>query len=618
MRNAARRVVCAFIYALIFGFSASGVPAQEPNIVAQAPAPAITIKAVEIRGNRRVDRSTILFYIKLSEGKSYTNVDLVERIRKDVRTIYSLGFFRDVKVDVEPFEGGLRVTYRITEKPTIRKVVFRGNVNVEEEKIRERLTVKVQTIVNEATIKETVRNIRKLYQEEGYYFARVEAVLKEGARNTVDVTLNISEGKSVEIETVQFRGNESISRKDILGVMSTDEAGFWSFITESGIFKEDELEKDILRIRLLYQSRGYFKAQVGQPVIKEDRDRGKLNIVITISEGFKYNTGDIEIRGGEDVVPPEELKKNFRLFPGETFNRTFMISDIQGVTTSFAAKGYAFVDVIPSTRADDDKKTVNLLYEIKKGRRVYIGRVTIKGNTRTRENVVRREVRVTEGALYDSKGLAATRQRLQKLGYFADVKLVEKRRPRSDEILDIDIEVKERPTGSIGGGVGFNSSEGTILTASIREENLFGKGYFVSFGGSLSAETQRLVASFNNPNFRDKDFSLGADIFLTDEEFPTFDNERKGGRINVGKSLTDALSAFLSYELSTSRLRNVSELAFQDIIDLEGEDLFESKLAPAIVYDSRNSRFLPEKGTLFAVTPSIAGGPLGGDIDVGF
>lgn len=618
MASAARVVACVCISVLCLAFSARSVPAQGLDVVAQAPSPAITIKAVEIHGNKRVDRSTVLFYIKIAEGKAYTNVELVERIREDVRTIYGLGFFRDVKVDVDPFEGGLRVIYRVTEKPTIRKVEFQGNVNVNEEDIRERLTVKVQTIINEATIKETVRNIRKLYQEKGYYFARVEAVLKEGARNTVDVALMIREGESVAIETITFRGNDNISRKDILDAMSTSESGFWSWITESGIFREDELEKDLLRIRLLYQTRGYFKAQVSQPIIKEDRERGKLNVVVPISEGSRYDTGEIEIRGGEDVIPPEELRNKFKLFPGEVFNHTFMVEDVQGVTASFAARGYAFADVRSSTVPDDEKKTVKVIYEIKKGRRVYIGRVNVKGNTRTRENVVRREIRVTEGALYDSKGLTTTRRRLNRTQYFSDVKVLEKRRPGSRDVLDIDINLEERPTGSIGAGVGFSSDEGALVTALIREENLFGRGYRIGLQGSLSSVAQSGTFSFTDPNFQDRDFSLGGDLFITEEEFATFDNERKGGRINLGKSLTDDLTAFLTYELSTFKVTNVSPFARQDILDADGDTQLESRMSPSLVYDTRNHRFTPEDGTFFVVNPAISGAFLGGDVDVGF
>ncbi|MFP6869009.1 MAG: outer membrane protein assembly factor BamA [Nitrospinota bacterium] len=618
MENAVKAGVCASVSAFCLAFATSGVMAKGRQLIAQAPSPRMSIRTVQIRGNKQVDSSTVRFYLQIKEGKSYTNIELIEGIRKDVRTIYGLGFFRDVKAEVESFEGGFIVTYRVKEKPTIRKVEFQGNVTVDENDIREKITVKVQTFVNEATIKETVRNIRKLYQEKGHYFARVEAVLKEGSRNTVDLMLRINEGESVEIETITFRGIEAISRKDILAAMATDEAGFFSWLTESGIFKEDELARDLLRIRHLYQSRGYFKVQVGQPIIQKDRERSKLNIIIPISEGFEYKVGEIEIRGGEDVIPPEELRSEFKLFTGDTFNRSLMFVDVGAIKDAFAARGYAFADVLPSTSADDEKKVVKFLYEIKKGRRVYIGRVTISGNTRTRENVIRREVRVTEGALYDSKGITKTRRLLTRTGYFKTVKVDEKRRAGSNNILDINIKVDEQRTGAIGAGVGFNNQEGATFTASIRENNLFGRGYRALFAGSISSEVQRLTASFTDPNFQDRDFSIGADIFIVDEVFSTFENERKGGRINLGKSLTDDLTAFLSYELSVSTVSNVSSVARQDIIDLEGEDLFQSQMTSSLVYDSRNRRFLPDTGTLATLSPSISGGFLGGDVDVAF
>lgn len=608
--------VRACVSALCLTIAASGVMAQGPDLIAQAPSPRMSIRVVQIRGNKQVDSSTVRFYLKIKAGKNYTNIELIEGIRKDVRTIYGLGFFRDVKAEVESFEGGFIVTYRVKEKPTIRKVEFQGNVTVDEKDIREKVTVKIQTFVNETTIKETVRNIRKLYQEKGNFFARVEAVLKEGTQNTVDLMLRISEGESVEIETITFRGNEAISRRDILAIMSTDEEGFFSWLTESGIFKEDELERDLHRIRRLYQSRGYFKVQVGQPIIQKDRVRNKLNVIIPISEGFQYKVGKIEIRGGEDVIPPEELRSNFQLFLGDTFNRSLMFVDVTGIKDAFASRGYAFADVRPSTRTDDEKKVVKFFYEIKKGRRVYIGRVTVSGNTRTRENVVRREIRVTEGALYDSKGLSKTRKRLVRTGYFGTVDVVEKRRVDSKDILDIDIKVAEKPTGAIAAGLGFNSQEGAISTASIREENLFGRGLRALLAISFSSERQRLNASLTDPNFQDRDFSLGGDVFTTDREFSTFKTKRKGGRVSLGKDLTDDLAAFISYELSVSTVRNVSPTAVQDLIDIEDKPLLTSQLSPSLVYDTRNRRFAPDTGTYVVISPSISGSILGGDVDV--
>ena len=609
MRGAAKVVVCAataLVLSLLVTLAAR----------AQAPTPAITVKSIEIRGNRRVDRSTVMFYLKLGEGKAYTNTELVQRVREDVRTIYGLGFFRDVRVDVEPFEGGLRVVFHVVEKPTISSVNIQGNVNVESEKARERITVKSQTIVNEATIKESVRNLHKLYQEQGYYFARVEAILKDGAANTVALTFLIDEGESVRIETVTFRGNQSVSRKDVLSSMETSEWGVFSFIAGSGIFKEDELQKDLVRIRVLYESRGFLNVQVGQPVIREDRARGWLNITIPISEGFVYKVGKVELRGGEDVVPPEELRGTMELYPGDVFNRTLLLRDVQRISRAFAERGYAFADVRPATKINEPQKTADLVLDISKGQRVYIGRIELKGNTRTRENVIRREIRVTEGSLYDATGLARTRTRLQRTGYFEEIKIQEKRRPGVDEILDIEIEVKERPTGAIALGLGYNSYEAGLLTAQIREDNLFGRGWAASLSGRISGLRRDLIASFLEPDFRDLGFSLGGDAFFGTEEFDTFDNRREGGRIRIGKEIQDFLRVFLTYELAISRISRVTDLAPIFIQEQAGDDIVESIVTPSVVYDSRNQRFFPTGGTLFSFSPSLVGTFLGGNVDM--
>ncbi len=614
MRNTTDVLFCALL-AFIFLLWVPSTSYSQPTT------PEIEIRAIEIQGNRRVDRSTILFYIKLAERSSYTNVELVELIRKDVKTIYELGFFRDVRVDVEPFEGGLKVIYVINEKPTINLVKIMGNSRLDEEKIRERVTVKVQTIVSEVAIKETVRNIIKLYQEKGYYFARVEAVLKEGRRNNIGVTFRIDEGETVQIETVQFTGNNNLSRRDLLGTMETTEGGFFSFITGSGVFTEEELQKDLVRIRLQYQKNGFLKAQIGQPVVREDREKGKIHITIPVSEGLAYSVGNVEVRGGEDVVPPEELLAKSPLFEGDIYNHTLMLKDVQRITNIFAGRGYAFVDIQPVTSPNDEKKTVDIIFNVNKGRRVFIGKVNIKGNTRTRENVVRREIRVAEGSLYNSKNLAHTRSRLQKLGYFGDPRIIEKRRVVSDEILDIDIEVDEIPTGALSGGLGFNSDEGSILTAELREQNLFGKGFIASLLGRFSGSSTDFIFSFTDPNLRDSDFSLGGEIFFVDQEFHAYHTRVEGGRITLGRSLSEFVGAGLTYELSSARIFRVKSIAPQFILDDANKSLLTSSITPSLKFDSRvfgtgSRRFTPISGTLARTAVGISGGVLGGDIDV--
>lgn len=609
MRGVARGLVCVVL-------SAVALVAASPEAAGQADSPAISVRAIEVEGNRRVDRSTILFYVRLKEGESYTNVELVKQTRADIQTIYGLGFFRDVQVKVESLEGGLRVVYQVSEKPTINKIEIVGNSNVDAEKIRERFTVKAQTIVNETILKETVRSIRALYQEQGYYFARIEAVLKESGENTVGVTFLIDEGESVRIESISFQGNEKVPSKDLLKTMETSEEGFFSFITNSGVFQEEVLQRDLVRIRLLYESRGYVKVQVGQPVVREDRGRSRIHITIPITEGLQYEVAKIDVRGGEDVVPPEEIKRKMSLFVGDIFNRSRLLADVQAITSRFSNQGYAFADVRPETRTNDEKKTVDLTIRINKGRKVYIGKVKVKGNTRTRENVVRRDVRVVEGSLYSAKGLAGTRHRLTRTGYFETVKVVEKRRPGNDEILDIEIEVKEQPTGSVTGGVGVSSDEGFYLQGELKESNLFGRGLVASIFSRISSERFDLVAEYLDPNFRDSGFSLGTSLFFVDQEFDTFDHDRRGGRVTVGRELQEYLNAYVSYEFSRSHISDVDPTATAQILDQEGDTFLESSIIPRLVYDDRNRPIFPTAGTLWSVSTNIASSILGGNVDV--
>lgn len=609
MRYAAKVSACAFLAAVFL----ITVPHEA---IGQSASPAITVRGIEVKGNRRVDRSTVLFYVKIKEGQSYTNTELVNQIRADVRAIYKLGFFRDVKVDVESLEGGLRVVYQLSEKPSINKIEIIGNSSLELDKIREHVTVKVQTIVNESILKETVRNIRKLYQESGYYFARIEAVLKESGQNTVSVTILIDEGESVRIGAINFEGNENVSQRELLKTMETSETGFFSFLTGSGIYNEEELQRDLVRIRFLYESRGYAKVQVGQPRIREDREKGRIDITIPVSEGLRYRIAKIEVRGGEDVIPLEEIRKKMLLFVGDVFNKSRLVSDVRVITSQFSDRGYAFADVNSFTKTDDDKKTIDITVRINKGRRVYIGKVEVKGNIRTRENVIRRNVRVIEGSLYSKRGLDLTRQRLTRKNFFETVKVVEKRRPGNDEILDIEIEVKEKPTGSITGGIGVNSDEGVYGQGELKEANLFGKGLVGSLFTRISAERFDLVAEYFDPSFRDSGYSLGGSLFFVDQEYETFDNERQGARITVGKEFQEFMRAFISYEIAESLISNVDDTAINTILEQEGETFLESSIIPRLVYDSLNRPIFPTAGTYWSFATTISSSVLGGNVDV--
>ncbi|MED5580138.1 MAG: outer membrane protein assembly factor BamA [Nitrospinota bacterium] len=603
----------AFVFLSLFVF----VLALTSSSVQSKPSPpAITIKAIEIKGNVRVDRSTILFHLGLKVGKSYKNNELVDQTRSDVRKVFSLGFFRDVKVEVKSFEGGLRVIYRVIEKPTITSIIITGNSRVSSDDIRELLTIKTQTIVNKSNLNTTLQNVRRLYEEKGYFFAKIEAILKSQKKNKVKITLNIDEGDSVRIESIKFQGNNSFSKRKLLRIIDINEEGFFSYFTDSGIYTKEILQSDLAKIEAHYQSNGYIKAQIGQPIIKKDVNRNKLTIIIPITEGKVFSIGKIKIIGGEKIIPKSELEKQLKMFEGDIFDRSIFRSDIRKIRNSFSEFGYAYVTVKPLIDVDEVAQKVDLTIKIDTKHRVYIRNINIEGNTRTRDNVIRRNVRVVEGGLYNSKDLAITRKRLGRLGFFSKIAVKEEDVSGKENLMDIDIKIKEQPTGSITGGMTLSSESGAGIMGQVKENNLFGRGYNTSLKGSLTDQDIDFVGTFTDPDFMDKGFSFGGDLFFEDQEYDSFDSRREGGRIGIGKEIFEFMNVFLSYEFSATKVTNAAANTHQDILDFENKTRLESKITPWLRYDSRDSRGMPTEGIYFKLVPALSGGFLGADIDM--
>ena len=600
-----------FLFSFLFSIALTSFSVHsKPN------SPAITIKAIEIEGNIRVDQSTILFHLGLKVGKSYKNNELVDQTRLDVRKVFSLGFFRDVKVEVKSFEGGLRVIYRVIEKPTITSIAITGNSRISNDDIRALLTIKTQTIVNKSTLNTTLQNIRRLYEEKGYFFAKIEAILKSQKKNKVKITLNIDEGDSVRVDSIRFKGNNSFSKRKLLRFMDINEEGFFSYFTDSGIYTKEILQSDLAKLESHYQKNGFIKVQIGQPIIKKDVNRNKLSIIIPITEGKVFSIRKIRIVGGEKIIPKSEIEKLLKMFEGDIFDRSVFRSDILNIRSRFSEFGYAYVTVKPLVDLDDNTQKVDLTIKIDTKNRVYIKNIKIEGNTRTRDNVIRRNIRVVEGGLYNSKALSLTRKRIGRLGFFSNMVVKEKDVPGKDNLMDIIVKVKEKPTGSITGGMSLSSESGAGLMGQVEERNLFGRGYNTSFKGSLTKQDIDFVGTLTDPDFMEKGFSLGGDLFFEDEEFDSFDSRREGGRIGIGKEIFEFMNVYLSYEISTTKITNAQVGTHQDILDIENKTRLESRLTPWLKYDSRDSKGMPTEGIFFKLVPAISGGFLGADIDM--
>ena len=584
---------------LIFSLWPTSAPAQDP---------ALPVKSIEIRGNRRVEEATIRFYVTTRVGDPFS----VSRLRKDIKKIYDLGFFRDVKVDVSPFEGGLRVVFLVEEKPSIASVRIVGNKKVSAEDILEKVTVTVQSILNQGAVRESVEAIRSLYQEEGYYFARIDSIVEEAGANQVNVEFRITEGEKVSIGKISFEGNQTFTDKRLRKVMETKQHWLFSFLTGTDVYKEDQIRTDLVRLQVFYQNNGYIRVEIKEPRLIENRKENSLTLIIPILEGNQYRVGNVTVEG-DDVFTAEELRKRIRPKKGDVYNRSALNSDIAKITEAYAQKGHAFADILPQTTINDEKQIVNVRITPQKGRRAYIGRVLIKGNDFTRDKVIRREVALLEGSLFDGEKLKLTRRRLRNLGFFEEVKL-ETKRGESPDLLDVEIELKEKPTGVISGGTGFSSRAGLLIFGEVRENNLFGRGQTMALRLRRSDLDTTGTLSFLEPHFLDTNFSLTSSLFLQNDEFSNFERDRVGGNLGFGRWLAEHVFARLIYQYEENDVFNVDRTATSFIKAQRGKSA-TSSVSPSLIRDARDNRIRPTRGGVTRLTNRLAGSVLGGDND---
>jgi outer membrane protein insertion porin family len=568
--------------------------------------PAPRIRAIEVKGNQKVETSTIQFYIHTRVGDEFS----VTRIREDILRIYRLGFFKDVQVDVEEFEGGLRVTFIVVEEPLVRHVVIAGAEAIKREEVEGKLALKANSVLNRNQVRDSLDKIRQLYQEKGYYFADAEAVYTEVGPDEIDLTIRITEGDKILIKRISFVGNRAIEAWELKNAMETKEANILSFITGSGVYQRETLRNDVRRLEALYQTRGFLRVEIAEPEVRVDRQAKGIFITVNVKEQEQYRVGQLRVEG-DDLFSAAELKKLMRLQEGEIFDRAQLSNDVLRISDRYSERGYAFADVIPVTNIDQARRLVNLDIRIDRGPQVRVGRVIIVGNEITRDKVIRRELRLNEGDLFDSSKLRRSRQRLGNLGFFEEVKLDTKRRPEED-LVDLEVRVKEQPTGAFTAGAGYSSTQSIIGTVSIRQNNLFGLGERIALTAQLSRISADFTLSFTEPYFLDSLYSLGLEAFNRRFRFDSFDSRETGGGLRFSRPIGEFLRAGLGYRYEDINITDVAEDASLRIKSLAGRST-SSIINPSLAWDSRDNAFNPSRGFYNFLSLDVAGGPLGAE-----
>ena len=509
------------------------------------------VAKVEVIGNERIDKGVVYNAAKTKEGDSYDPAKITE----DLKNIYKTGFFSDVMVDVKDTDKGKVVTFIVVERPPVSAIYIAGNKKLKTADIKDKLKIKSGSVLNIEKVKESVEEIRKLYASKGYYAAKVtyEIDTKEGYK--AELRFVIEEPERAYVRKVTFTGNKHLKASQIKGAMRTREKGWFSWFTGSGILDEEALEEDRKNIEALYHEHGYVRVKVGAPDVRISADGKTISIAMDIQEGELHKISQIEFKG-DIIFDEQEVRKKLKSKPGSTFKSSLFQADVATLTDLYQDKGYAFVDVAPFTVINDADKTVHVTFDIAKGSEVYFNRINIVGNIKTRDKVIRRELRFAEGDLYSSKNMKLTKRRLRNTTFFKSEELKTIKTDEPDKV-NLDVIVDEKPTGTLSLGVGYSTYEKIIMTGSISQENIFGTGDKAYLTASLSSIAKIYNLTFIQPYTFDKNFSTTYNLFNTERIFSTYDYKGSGGGVTVSRPLTEFIRGSLGYRLQKMTVYNI-------------------------------------------------------------
>ena len=565
------------------------------------------ISKIIVLGNVKVEEGAIRGTIKSREGGPFS----AEKIREDLRAIFDLGSFTDVQVDIKSTPQGKEVIFIVAEKPSIKEILVKGNKKVKLDDIKEKMTLKVRTILNLEKVKEDSEQIRKLYFSKGYYGVKVEYKVDYLEANEAVVTFTVSEGAKGRIQKMIFKGNEKIKRSRLKKVMTTKQGNIFSFISQTGNLDEDVLKNDVQLLTAYYFDQGYLEAKISEPKVDLSKPK-KIRVEIEIVEGPQYHIGDIDFKG-DLLTSKEALFKVLKIKRGDVYSNSAIRKEINGLTEEFADQGYAYVEINPETSVDKENLLVHLTFEIEKKKRVFYEKIQIVGNTKTRDKVIRRELMVAEGELYSARNMNKSRDRLKRTGYFKEVEFTTSR-GSTEEKINLDIKAEEAPTGAVTFGVGYSTLESVIGSASISDRNLFGRGYHGVLKFAVGFETQNFRLSLTDPYFLGYSFAGGIDLYHERVEiFDTYKYQITGGALRFGKELTENSRIDLSYKLEQVNVFSVDEQNASDFIKEQKGTAATSAISITPSIDTRDDYFNPRRGGLHSLFIENAGGILGGD-----
>jgi outer membrane protein insertion porin family len=565
-----------------------------------------TIQAIKIVGNARIEDGTILSYMLVQPGDPFGS----ERVDRSLRTLYATGLFADVSLKRD---GGTLVV-NVLENPLVNQISFEGNHNVKEEDLRKALGLRPRAVFTVRMAQQDRQKLLGVYAGKGRFAASVEPLITKLPQNRVNVIFKIVEGGETQISRIIFVGNHAFSENDLKAVVDSREERWWRFLSSSDQFNPERVNFDRELIRRFYLEHGYADVEVTDTVAELTPDRKAFFLTFQIAEGERYRVGKVSVKSLVPKVPAEPYAGLVRQQQGAFYNGALVEKASDSIQDKVRLTGDPFLVVNPRIARNAAKHTVDLEFDIANGKRSWIERIDISGNTVTRDKVIRREFRFAEGDPNDPALVRQTKQRLTDLGYFTDVKLTPTPGSASDKVI-INTDLTEKATGELSLGGGYSTTAGILGQAGLRQHNLIGTGIDAGINGTIGTYESQVDISATDPYFLDRNLVAGGDIFYLNNNnyyVSDYSETREGFTARLGFAYNDHVSQALNYTLSNRNVNNLSTFASVFVQDEQGATLL-SQIGQTIAFDWRDSRANPHSGFIVRVGTDLAG--LGGSED---
>ncbi len=580
--------------------------------------PMIRAIDVEYTGPATVSKERILAQLRTQVGQQYSE-SIVEQ---DIRQLYSTGTVRNVRIFAQPMGDGVKVIVAVQTRPVISELEIDGAHKVDAKRLRKDLNIKMNAPVNEEQLEQGRQKIIETYKGRGYNDVtvayRVDPI--EESRGTSRVVYTVSEGEKGAVRSVHFEGNEHFKEKTLRAQMKTKGKTLIAFIDKSGRLDEVQLQQDLDSIREFYHDHGYIDAEVKD--VRTEHEKGPIVITIAINEGPQYHTGKVTFTGYH-VTNEEKLRGVIKMKEGSVYSPKGLHDDAKAIADAYGTGGYVDLVVIPEGNPGGEN-VIDVHYKIEEGTRSFVQRINVIGNTRTKDKVIRREVLIAPGDVFNTVRVEVTKKRLENLGYFAKVETY----PEDTGVpgrKDLTIQVEEKRTGSLSFGGGFSTVDQLVVFAELTQGNFditnwpgfTGGGEKFRLRAQVGTERKDFILALTEPYFLDRRLSLGGQAFYTEANYLSseYDQRNYGVAFELRKPLTPYLYTTLGYRLENVEIFNVDPRASIQIRSEEGTTT-NSEVLSSLIYDHRDNPVLSRKGTRISFSPYVSGGPLGGDVQI--